>query len=291
MDERRQAARRPFGEEVFTYLGAQRLDSTTTDISSSGAFFVTSEPLPLGEDIVLVFKKQASHEEPVFLAARVVRRQLSPRTGVGVRWTRATTQGSPQHLEWFLSSVLGVVGIQVDQEKEPDRWQMTSIYRFPEEGLPPTPQAESVGEGQGQRLPQGLIEGSLVEPVAGEEGAITRQIARSGLRAPAGLSAVLEAAAETVDVRITHLGATGMFVETALRLPRDLTGIKVTFTVPLKSQDVKVTCTCRVTGIDDGTTSGTPGLDLEFVSVDEGAHRGILRKYVRWLHFRALSTL
>lgn len=299
MKERRSATRRVFKEDFHAYIGTQRLDWSTMDISAGGAFFSTNAVLPLGTDVVVVFKKQASHDEPVFLAGRVVRRQLAPAAGVGVRWTKATTKGSTAHLQGFLSSILGIEAPTIVREREPDRRQVMSVFRFPKEGLPPVvlpefddAMSKTLTEATGTRDEQrGNPPGTQLDSRFAQEGAITRRIARFGLRAPASLPARLRAGAQTIDAMITHIGATGMFVQTPLPFPKDLRNVEVHFKVPLKSEDVELACSCRVIGSDDGKTTGTPGLDLEFLSVDEGSHQGILRKYVRWLHFRALSTL
>lgn len=65
--------------------------------------------------------------------------------------------------------------------------------------------------------------------------------------------------------------------------------VEVEFEIRTRRGDLRVGCVCKVAEIDSGQATGTPGLDLEVISADEGDQPGILESYVRWLHFRFIA--
>lgn len=121
--ERRLFPRREFRAGVYAYVDGRRYDARSTNISAGGMFLATSEEIPLGHTIALVFKSKSGKKspddkgtkygagvkgEPVFLVGRVMRKQASPERGVGLRWVRAMTDATPEDLNYFLSKLLKI---------------------------------------------------------------------------------------------------------------------------------------------------------------------------------------
>jgi len=303
--ERRRHKRRAFEEDVYTYIDGSRLDSLSMDVSPGGALFRTEQDLPLGATVAIVFKKQAQLKEPVFMVGTVQRRQTNPFLGVALRWTKAVTQASPSELGWFLVTVLGMSDPQIDHVREPGQWNMLSLHRFAVEAAEVDP-----GDGQGpdslESLDAAATRAARIldgEPNSGgfssttpdyprtsEDGSLTVQIARSGLRAPAGINGVLDIGNKSESVRITHLGVSSLFVQTGKRPTGSSESVVVRFNIPASAEKIPIICQCRVSYLDQGDTIGRQGLDLEITRLEEGKHKGILKKFVKWLHFQALAT-
>ena len=265
--ERRQHPRRSFEGDVYTYIDGNRLDSESIDVSEGGALFRTDQELPIGAHVAMVFKKQAQLKEPVFLIGRVQRRHTDLCPGVGLQWTKAVTQAAPSELIWFLATVLGVKDAQVDHAREPGHWNMLAMHRFPG---PTAPGGAGVDAGEGgeslvdaarlaarvlsgDRTPDGFSPKSPGYSRTDEDGSLTVRIAKSGLRAPAGLDGILDTGEGSESVRITHLGSSSLFVQTGAKPPAQSDSIRLSFEVPAKGG-------------------------------------GIPEKFVRWLHFQALTV-
>ncbi len=110
------------------------------------------------------------------------------------------------------------------------------------------------------------------------------------MRAPAGINGVLDIGNRSESVRITHLGVSNLFVQTGKRPPGSSDSVIVRFNIPAAAEKIPIICQCRITSIGEGDTTGVQGLDLEITRLEEGKHKGILKKYVKWLHFQALAT-
>ena len=293
-DNRRKSPRRHFEEEIYTYVEGNRLDADIQDVSAGGAFLRTWQSIPVDAKVAVVFKKQAQTTSPVFVVGRVVRSQADPAPGVALVWEKALTVGAPSELEWFLSSMFGIVAPLVKMEKEPGKWEMLSVHRFAEaedeaEGGEEDAKA-SFDAASHRTVRQFPLEALAAEyPSADEDGSLTVRIAKSGLRAPAEIDGELVMGDAVQTVRITHLGASTMFVQTGMAPPETHSVAVVRFTIRTTSEEVPIICQCRVTSTDSGSQTGIPGVDLEIIRVDEGNEAGILTKFVRWLHFEALT--
>lgn len=290
---RRKSERRHFEEEIYTYVEGNRLDADSRDVSAGGAFLRTWQSIPVDAKVAVVFKKQAQTTSPVFVVGKVIRSQEGEVPGVALTWEKALTVGAPSELEWFLSAMFGILAPAVKMEKEPGKWEMLSVYRFGPEG------ADAEGAEEAEKpfdaASQCTVREFPLESLSREysrsdqDGSLTVRIAKSGLRAPAGIDAELLMGEDVQTVRITHLGATSMFVQTGMAPPDTHSVAVVRFSVRTTAADVPVTCQCRVTAVVSGDETGIPGVDLEFIRVDEGDEDGILKKFVRWLHFEALT--
>lgn len=81
-----------------------------------------------------------------------------------------------------------------------------------------------------------------------------------------------------------------MYVQTE-SAPADRAGeISVSFGILRRGGAIRVKGLCRVVEVDDGTVTGTPGLELQVLNWDESGHPGLVKQYLKWLHFDALSS-
>ena len=107
--ERRAFPRRPFEQPVQAYENGARFPCKPVDLSLGGAFLRTRdlERFRTGELVSVVFAREAGWAEPVYLFARIVRRQENP-LGIGLAWERAVTSGDTAYLADFLHATLGL---------------------------------------------------------------------------------------------------------------------------------------------------------------------------------------
>lgn len=272
---KREFPRRPLDEKIHTYIQGVRVDASTQDLSAGGMFFRTDAEVPTGGLIALAFRRQAQLGKPIFLVGRVMRRQVDPPCGLGLKWVRAVTQAPPAELEWFLTSLLGIQDVEATQELVPGKWEMKTVYCFPRDTEPA--HAPAVFE---------------TPPVVAHvdvpaEGALTTRIGRQAARVPTSLECMLGIGNRRETARITHLGKRGLFVATAIPRPADDTPIAVRFHIRSGSKKVPITCQCKLLP-PEHDEQDVPGMDLQIEQLDEGGRTGLLDKYLRWLFFQTL---
>jgi hypothetical protein len=108
--------------------------------------------------------------------------------------------------------------------------------------------------------------------------------------AKADIGGLLAAGSKSTPVLITYLGLHGAFVETKKRFGSEDNNLIVSFGIVSRGGVVQVKGVCKVLEVDDGKTTGTPGLELSVETWDEAGHPGIIKQYLKWLHFDALSS-
>jgi hypothetical protein len=138
------------------------------------------------------------------------------------------------------------------------------------------------------RPPQERIPPARPQRPSTNPGTITDQIDRQRVRAAANQPATMLFREVSLPVTIRSLGIDSLFVETRVRPVGASEGLIVRFEVPAREGSVAIGCSCRIVGEEDGEESTAPGLELAIQELDEGGHPGILRRYVRWLHFNTL---
>lgn len=118
-------------------------------------------------------------------------------------------------------------------------------------------------------------------------GSITSEVAAADVRAPAGVQAVMRVDELRVPVRVTDLGVSALFLNTPLAPVDPEADVFVEFQVSTRDGDLPVTLTCGVSDVRN--TDKIKGIELVIRKVDEGGRKGILKRYVRWLHYNALA--
>ena len=313
-------------DEVHCYLNGIRWDAESGDISAGGMFLVSEKDIPVSSMVALVLKPQVnSGNEPVFLLGRVVRKQLQPVKGVGLRWEKAIQDGPPEMLAAFLESFMKFTPGRIELQAVGRKALVRAVYTFEceGEGQAITSAAQPTGGQNRERNREMLaipglattlaevdeldirvvssseLAGEIRRPLLPREssagkpesapGPITERIDQMDMMAPADIGALLGISGKTLPVRIGFLGLRTMFVMTEV-VPADRSAdVTVSFGVMTRGGIVQIQGSCRVAEVDDGRTTGTPGLEVRVLSWDEAGHPGILRQYVKWLHFDALS--
>ncbi len=255
--------------------------------------------------------------EPVFLIGRVMRKQGHPIKGVGLRWVRAVTDAAPEDLDTFLNKLLrikieGSKRVRLGPNKE-----LKTVFEFenlfqdmikfgPVTGEEREPMGlESLGgspassarelyfdddverQSDGPLLPR---EASKHGAVHRTSGPLTNRIRKNERLVPTSANGVLTVGTLPVPVHVSAIGLQGLFAESPV-VPTDRSEpVSLTIEVATRRQVEKVRCMARVVGVDDGAASGSPGIYLEFLEFPNPEEKKTMEQFVRWIHFRALST-
>ena len=122
-----------------------------------------------------------------------------------------------------------------------------------------------------------------------EAGPLTTEIGKGDSQAPADIKAILVVRKDEHPVRITSLGPGNAFVTTNTKLEA---GQKVLlrFDIIVRGGAEEVSARAAVISSGRDHRSGRRGALVKLTRVDEGSHPGILRQYIRWLHFNAIRN-
>ncbi|MBM4370628.1 MAG: PilZ domain-containing protein [Deltaproteobacteria bacterium] len=281
--ERRKHTRWKLDESVHCYIDGDRIDHRSFDVSSGGLFLITDNPIPPGVQVALVFQSQFQETGiPIFLVARVMRRQLQPVAGVGLRWERAVTEAPAEQLIAFLRTHLRLLAPRVEtgpMSRRPGGEQAYYVYTHETASvLPPAVQPVTPAAGKLSRR-SGTVTGPL-----------TDKIRTVGVLVAAKIDGTVEAGGKKEPCRIEGLGGNVMTIAADLRGPGKGRELKVTFSIKGKQGLSPVTCHCTVIRSELRRRGLITRMDLEIVRCDE-AEKGIYQHYVRWLHFNALRSI
>ncbi len=147
-NDQRQFQRYALADKMYCYVDGTRFDARSQDISAGGLFIRTPRRVPLGAHIALVFKDSNDPDgAPVFLVGKVMRRQSEPVPGIGLRWERATTEGSAARLELFLTLRMGILPEKIVRETYGPREEGRNAFYFGgQESATPVPQGRRLGD-------------------------------------------------------------------------------------------------------------------------------------------------
>jgi len=312
--ERRQYPRLACESELFCYLDGVRVDARSENISAGGMLLRTAIATPkTGQVVGLVFPGQQGWNRTTFLFGRVVRLVEGAEPGAGLRWEKAVTTGSVAELTAFLEKVLGIRTQQVAEVKG-EGGQIKSVYTFPPAGeasfppageasFPPAADAADPGPDGGGRDGRGASHADMPEPArvrepaarlpaddvrgfaAGRTGSLTLMISRRDLEASASIQASIAIGGSRLLGRLTRVGRTSLFFESAFAPLTDVPRLVVRFDAgePGSPRPIQVTCRLVSANPKDG------GLDLQVVTVDEGGAPGAFDQCLRRLQFRSLA--
>jgi hypothetical protein len=325
--EQRQYPRHRYEDEFYCYLDGSRFDARSLDISAGGLFLKTQQEVPAGASIALVFKDQKDPSAaPVFLVGEVMRRQEVPVPGIGLRWHRAVTEGTAARLEIFLTLRMGLLPGPIASEPHGVRGGMRHVYYFarpphseklgpnypvqpqrkPSSSPPPSP-SFAAGRPAGKAVPLGVqvdivrtdgrredrgaapLPDHVQRLSTGSSGPLSMILRRGDTLAPARLAATARLPRGEVACEIAGLSVKSMFLTGVGRLPSHLSDLQVAFELPAREGTVPVVCDCRLLYVTDEDEENRAGVELEIIRYDEGAHKGILWTYLKWLTFRQLK--
>ena len=295
---------------------------------------VTGENIPLGRTIALVFKSRSGKKmagekgvkygagikgEPVFLVGRVMRKQVTPIPGVGLRWVRAMTDASTEDLEYFLTKMFRIEATGARRARVGANKAMKSVFEFEPlyqqaikfsgtvDDEERTTGPIRLGDGGTQEYFRELrfdddFESSLSDgPALPRErtkrggthrmaGPMTDTIRQSERLLPVNTTGMLTVGAHQIPVHVSALGMHGLFVESPVAPTNRAESLGLVMEIITRREVEKVHCRVRVTGVDDGAGEGEPGLYLEFQEFADDEEKETLEQYVRWVHFRTVSS-
>jgi len=275
-------------------------------MSTTGMFLKTDRAVLPGMEVAVVLRTQlAGGERPIFLIGRVMRRQMKPVAGVGVRWERAATPDKPEVLAEFLRTTLHMEPWGILRRPLDEGGIVQSVFEFDIDGLAKkgaetAPEAGGESKGFAEDTDETLddtvqdleeaadkAEKTEADKPAGI-GPLTREMKTLDAEAPSDLSVEVQVGGRWLSGRVTSLSSQHLFLARKLSDAKVGDKIVVKFKLPVKGGETEVTCRCEV--LMFGTEFGTSkkGVILKLTKVEEGKQAGIFGRYVRWLHFNAL---
>ncbi|MFH1530675.1 MAG: PilZ domain-containing protein [Pseudomonadota bacterium] len=267
-------------DTIYGYVDGARFAAKSEDLSSGGLFIETRDDVPVGALISLVFRTQMKSEEPpIFLVGRVMRRQVTPAQGIGLRWEKAVFTGPVAVLHDFLVAHLRLVDPAV-VTLTGTRGEAQAVYHF--NALPEAPVTAPSME-----VPDTIRRGDV--PL--DSGPVTSRISRKSSLAPANVPSRISLDGEEEPIQVLALGVKSMFTSAppTLLIQADIE-VTVTLSVRTRTGIAEIACLCVVTRFEEGNEDDPDTLDLEIIDVREQKdHVGLLSRYVRWLHFNALT--
>lgn len=278
--EKRRFPRIELKKSVCCYAKGKMLQAVAEDLSPGGLFLSLNpleDRIPLDTLVSLLFREHDGDEVVTFLFARVVRHQNLPVNGIGLRWEKAVSSGTPAQLARFLKSLLKLNEHQLKWVRPDPSGGKKTLFDF-----------QSV---------HGATRRTLVTPPARETRRCIPKLVRpapseaDGNR-PCNLKGILYVGEKSFPMRVTRLGKDGMVVETAYD-PEGHTP-PCTARIESPSPDQKsMSVTCRIAGRRLSDT-GPHLLELSF-TVKAGARNigrggaainGQLGRYMKWLNVR-----
>lgn len=303
MSEKRQHERRPDVQGTFCYVDGVRFDARTLDVSAGGAFIATTDDIPVGMTIVLVFEREARAGRPTHLVGRVVRAQAVPVAGIGIEWLRAVSTHSEAELMQFPT---GTLGLRLDSRRAPLRRVGTSLhYDFKfgpapvslPRALPPMARTPP-GAGATQEDLDEVYSVPSEQPKSGRAavpdrvpawqrggaaGPITRVI-QTDVRVAVDLPARLTVGRTTCQVQVRALGTQSVAI-TADVAPIDAsTPLSLLLAIPTSGGNVGVKVTTR------WRSRSADGIaELQVVAIDDSVSPGVYERYIKLLRCREVA--
>jgi len=310
--ERRVFPRRPFDAAVFTYESGARFVAHPVDLSLGGAFLATEavDRIAVGDLVSVVFGPEAHTEPPVFLFAKVVRRQRGSSKGVGVQWVKAVTTGTPEHLAAFVARLFGVraesaqgqVGAgegrfralfsfdPLQQAARRHRETVDAVLAGPDPGELRTHRVRATaGPGAKGHLAPGAVAAGHAHPAAADVGVITSELTVRNGRAPFELPATLRLDRRLLDVRLVEIGCASVEIVTGEPLALSPQPVSLGVTIPVRDAPAAVRIEGRMERVRPIVGCKGVSIDLKLVSVDEGTTPGVWGRFARWCYFQSLS--
>ena len=93
--------------------------------------------------------------------------------------------------------------------------------------------------------------------------------------------------ADQLPVRSSSLGPENAFVTTNTDMEPG-TKLALRFGIMARGGAIDVDANAAVISVGRDPRSGRRGVLVRLSQINEGGHRGILRQYIRWLHFNSI---
>lgn len=292
-DERRQFPRMRMKQRIACYVKGQLVEATSDDVSQGGIFLATESAasVPLNSLVTLVFHSESKAGGTTYLFGRVMRQQALPVKGLGLKWVKAVSRGTPAQLALFLRNLLDIDGEQLSRVYQDPKDENRSLFLFRAlYGSETRPVLVTPRPSPVELVPKTQEEAS--EPSKPEEESGSARAAR---RPVGDMEGTLYVGERTFPLRVTRLGQDGMFVDT----PYDPGGrnppCTVALEIPGKDGPKTVKIACRIAGREVLDEEGTQVLDLLFNRSGKGGgsrgrgaslQDGLLGRYLKWTKAR-----
>lgn len=270
LKERRLHPRSPMERDIVCYINGARFDAQSRNMGVGGMFlsFSGSKVIAEGSVVGILSKPRSGVATPLFVVGRVVWMKPPPFPGVGLQWVKVVTRGPAAELSRFMGEVFGLKDVHVRRETPSSGGEAVNACYFEPDGA-------------------GQIELDKTFASPDKPGAISEMTEQKGKTAATALDGRITLDGKEVDARVTQLGMTGLTVETQTAPMDTQDPVKVKMGILSKEGTTRVVCRCRIVAAVQ--TLRAIRLELAIEKLDEGRHSGILKRYVRWLHFKSLS--
>ena len=309
--ERRRSKRWINEEEVLCYFQGDRLGAYSKDLSSTGMFVGTTMDVRIQGRVALIFRQRYARDNPIYLVGEVARRQVDPVPGLGIRWVKAITDASPPQLKKFLKEVIQVDAGDAIEETDQD-YGAVSSFIFPTarpvgsekrskkksvlelldmlnvDASKPNDHGDTGGQ-RGQRVATRPTEPAPApEPEPAVSGPITLRVDNQKVYGPCRIPGTLVIDAAQTESMIRGLATWGLFVETEAK-PQVGSEVGLIFDLRTKSGDARLVLRCEVAAHKPAKEGWSAGLGLTITDPGDPLGEALLKRYVRWLHFRAVA--
>ncbi len=267
----------------------------------------TTKDVPIGGRVALIFRPRFSEETPIYLVGKVMRHQTTPVPGLGVQWIKAITDASPLQLANFLRDLLNVDpgGDIQDAEFEATNGAVSSFI-FPAARRKKKPSKKrsvlelmdmlnvkvvhsddyNTRHAEAEKAPSEPRAARTPEPEV--SGPITMRVDNQKVYAPCQLPGNLVIDEIQQEVAIRGLATWGLFVETEAT-PSVASEVGMIFDLKTKSGDARLVLRCNVEAVKPAKAGWSAGLDLRITNPGDPMGAALLKRYVRWLHFRSVA--
>ncbi len=281
MSERRKHDRRAQCEEFYCWLGGQRMDSESMDISPGGAFLAADPAPPILSLVIIVPKQGHRVQSGIALVGAVRREQSVPVPGVGIEWLRCISRYGYEDVAGFLTHFLECPPQRLPVPSDEVLQSPVAAYNFradryyvpdiPASGMsestPTLPDAELTQEDVlgplNSVLNDGVVQTHFTMPVRLVIGDIC------------------------YDVLTRQVGTRTIEVSRPAEVAPGEGMAILHFPIPLRKETTWVRLLCALVS---GTDPKGEWLDLSIVEMLHEKNPGIFERFVRYLHERAIPT-
>lgn len=279
MSERRKHSRRERIEEFYLYVGGQRMDSESLDISAGGAFLAGS-PAPPPLSLVIIVPKQAHRvQSGIALVGAVRREQTTPVPGVGIEWLRCISRYGYEDVRGFLTHFIEFPANRLPTPDEAVVKSPVAAFSFRQEqyyvpDLPPSGEARPTESVPDEELTQEDVLGPL------------SAVFNAGLGETSFEMPVRMVVGETAyDVLTKVVGTRSLIVSKPSEMEAAEGMVILHFPIPLRKETTWVRLLCAVA---EGPGEGTELLELNVIEMLHERNPGIFERFIRYLCERSV---
>lgn len=131
-----------------------------------------------------------------------------------------------------------------------------------------------------------VVDAHITATGHGRAGQVSSVVEKSDTVMPCSVNGVLVMRGVHLPVVITQIGLTAATVSSPFVPVDDTEKLELSFFIGTKRGEAPLKCHGRMTSV---VTGKEPGFKMAFSRLDEGASPGILRRYLKWLHFNNVA--